>query len=114
MRKKISSDILGNMLKGTGKLVVLFFIMAAVLGAYFFGFQVGKSQSRIIPIEGVQNTQLGAPEAVDFSLFWDAWRVIQEKYATTDSFDYQKMIYGAISGMVESLGDPYTLFMDPE
>jgi len=103
-----------HMLRGTGKLAFLFFLVAAVLGAYFFGFQVGKSQSRIIPIEGVRNTQFGAPEAVDFSLFWDAWRIIQEKYSGTEPFDYQKMVHGAISGMVESLGDPYTIFMDPE
>lgn len=102
------------MLRGTGKLVVLFFVGALVIGAYFYGFQVGKSEARIVPIEGVQNTQFGAPEAVDFSLFWDAWRIIQDKYAATESFDYQEMVYGAISGMVESLGDPYTLFMDPE
>ena len=102
------------MLRGTGKLAVLFFIGAAVIGAYYFGFQVGKSEARIIPIEGVQNTQFGAPEAVDFSLFWNAWNTIQEKYAATDPFDYQEMVYGAISGMVESLGDPYTIFMDPE
>ena len=103
-----------HMLRGTGKLAVLFFIGALVIGAYFYGFQVGKSEARIIPIEGVQNAQLGQPEAVDFSLFWDAWRVIQEKYASAELFDYQKMVYGAISGMVGSLGDPYTLFMNPE
>ena len=102
------------MLRGAGKIAVLFFLVAAVLGAYYFGFQVGKSEARIVPIEGVRNTQFGQPEAVDFSLFWDAWHIIQEKYAVTESFDYQNMVYGAISGMVESLGDPYTIFMDPE
>ncbi|MDP4007446.1 MAG: S41 family peptidase [bacterium] len=102
------------MLRGTGKLAFLFFLVVAVLGAYVFGFQVGKSQARIVPIEGVQNTQFGQPSLVDFSLFWDAWRIIQERYAGNDSLSYQDMLYGAISGMVDSLGDPYTVFMDPE
>lgn len=31
-----------------------------------------------------------------------------------EKIDYQKMIYGAISGMTESLGDDYTVFMTPE
>ena len=102
------------MVNGTGKLAILFFIGALVIGAYFYGFQVGKSEARIVPIEGVKNTQAGQPEAIDFSLFWDTWSILEEKYATAESFDYQKMVYGAISGMVDSLGDPYTIFMEPE
>lgn len=107
-------DILDDMIKNGGKLVVLFFLVGLILGAYYFGFTQGKSEARIIPIDGVQNTQFGQPEAVDFSLFWDAWRIIQEKFASAESFDYQNMVHGAISGMVESLEDPYTVFMDPE
>ena len=102
------------MLRGTGKLTFLFFIVIAVIVAYGAGFTIGKSQSRIVPIEGVHNTQLGQSETVDFSLFWDAWRILQEKYAGRDSFNYQEMVHGAIAGVAESLGDPYTLFMDPE
>jgi len=49
---------------------------------------------------------------IDFSLFWNVWDLIKEKYA--GKIDYQKMFYGAISGMVNSLEDPYTAFLDPE
>ena len=31
-----------------------------------------------------------------------------------EKIDYQEMIYGAISGMTESLEDPHTVFMTPE
>jgi len=31
-----------------------------------------------------------------------------------DQIDHQKMIYGAISGMVAALEDPYTAFFNPE
>jgi carboxyl-terminal processing protease len=99
---------------GTGKFAVFFVVVALVLGAYFYGFYTGKLEARIIPIEGVVNAQVGQPESVDFSLFWDAWRVIQERYAAKDSLNYQNMVFGAISGMVSSLEDPYTVFMNPE
>ena len=102
------------MIKGTGKLVTLLFIGALVIGAYSYGFSTGKSEAKIVVIEGVKNIQLGQPEGVDFTLFWNAWNVIQEKHANKDSLDYQDMVFGAISGMVDSLGDPYTVFMDPE
>lgn len=67
-----------------------------------------------MPIEGVVNLEVGKPEAVNFSLFWDAWRVIQEKFAHSDSLNPQEMVYGAIRGMVASLGDDYTVFLDAE
>lgn len=49
----------------------------------------------------------------DFSIFWDTWNIIEDKY-TLESLDYQDMVYGAISGMVNSLEDPYTIFFTPE
>jgi len=54
-----------------------------------------------------------APEDVDMSLLWEAWYEIEENYVDPN-FDYQKMVYGAISGMIGSLDDPYTTFFDPE
>lgn len=54
-----------------------------------------------------------APEDVDMSLLWEAWHEIEQNYVDPN-FDYQKMVYGAISGMVSSLGDPYTTFFDPD
>lgn len=60
------------------------------------------------------NKELGKPESIDFSLFWDALSKIEERYVNSDKIDYQKMLYGAISGMVNSLGDDYTVFMPPE
>ena len=54
------------------------------------------------------------PENVNFSLFWEAWNLLNEKYVDTSKLDQQKMIYGAISGMVKAVGDPFSSFMDPE
>lgn len=54
------------------------------------------------------------PGTVDFSLFWDAYNKLQETFISPDKIDNQKIIYGAISGMTETLDDPYTDFFDPE
>ncbi|OIO45280.1 peptidase S41 [bacterium (Candidatus Gribaldobacteria) CG23_combo_of_CG06-09_8_20_14_all_37_87_8] len=50
----------------------------------------------------------------DFSIFWEAWRKLEQNYLKRSELDYQKMIYGAISGMVDSLDDPYTVFFTPK
>ena len=80
-------------------LVVLVFIIFGV------GFLVGKNTvvCKFCP-----------PEDLDFSLFWEAWHKIQQEYVNPGDIDTQELIYGAISGMVESLEDPYTIFFDPQ
>lgn len=52
-------------------------------------------------------------EKVDFGIFWETWKLVEDKYKL-EPLDYQKMVYGAISGMVNSLNDPYTVFLSPE
>lgn len=56
----------------------------------------------------------GAAEEADLSLFWNVWETLKEGYVNTDQLNDQKQVYGAISGMVEALDDPYTVFMTPE
>lgn len=51
---------------------------------------------------------------VDFKLFWDTWDLLSRVYIDKKALDPQKMFYGAIAGMVSSLGDPYTVFLPPQ
>jgi len=49
-----------------------------------------------------------------FRIFWEAWHVIeQDFYHPEEELDPQKMIYGAVRGMIASLGDRHTVFMEP-
>jgi len=85
------------------KTLISIFLVIVILASFGGGFYFGKSQCKICP-----------PEEIDFSLFWEAWDKLQEKFADKEKFDIQEMIYGAISGMVKSLEDPYTTFLNPE
>lgn len=60
------------------------------------------------------NRDISQPEAVDFSLFWDAWNLIHERYVDRSELDTQAMVFGAIKGMVKSIGDPFTVFLEAE
>lgn len=90
---------------------MLAFCVAASIAA---GFLFGSSRAREVPVEGAYNLEEGKPQGADFSLFWEAWRTLQDKYVHSDKLDYGRMTEGAIRGMVESLEDPYTVFMDRE
>lgn len=84
---------------------VLFFLILVILASFGLGTWFGKTQvvCEVCP-----------PQDLNFSLFWETWNKLQEKYVDKEKFDTKEMIYGAISGMVKSLDDPYTVFLKPE
>ncbi|MCX6808100.1 MAG: S41 family peptidase [Candidatus Berkelbacteria bacterium] len=98
------------------KALCVFVVLAAMLyGSFAYGYSNGQKGTPVIGFTkqaNIVNTEVGKPASVDFSLFWDAWNKLKEKsVAATDN---QKMLYGAISGMMNSINDPYTVFFTPE
>lgn len=51
---------------------------------------------------------------VDFSLYWETWDKLSEKYVDQKKIDEKKLYYDSIKGMVASVGDPYTFFLTPD
>ncbi len=97
------------------KIISAIVIVGLILAGFYAGFWYGKnSQPSIERVTGVMNLEQGKPQNIDFSLFWDAWARLQDKFVNRSSLDYQKMVYGAIDGMLKSLSDPYTVFMTPQ
>lgn len=54
------------------------------------------------------------PEQADMSLFWEAWEIVQNKFINQEKIDNDVLIQGAISGMLKSLEDDYSVFLNPE
>lgn len=101
----------------SNKKLVLVVIISLVLLLAVFGAGVFVGFERRPAIEKVKNVfgkETGRPAEVDFSLFWDVWSRIQEKYVDRKEINPQKQVWGAISGMVKALGDPHTVFMPPQ
>ncbi|MDO8261294.1 MAG: S41 family peptidase, partial [Candidatus Magasanikbacteria bacterium] len=44
----------------------------------------------------------------------EVWDRLEENYVDQDKISEKEMFYGALQGLVASLGDPYTIFMDPK
>lgn len=94
----------------------LFVVLTLVVFAAGMGYRagitgVGKQMFANTPVVGDSS---GKPAQVDFSLFWDVWGRLNRYYIDKSAIDYQKMVYGAITGMVSALGDPYTVFLPPD
>jgi carboxyl-terminal processing protease len=89
----------------------------ALLGSGFWlGFVAGEKNPKTIAITDVSNIVPPANTSTtlaDFSTFWEAWNDIDNLYLRNQSVSTTAKIYGAINGMVNSLGDPYTEFFAP-
>ncbi|PIR68607.1 hypothetical protein COU49_00065 [Candidatus Nomurabacteria bacterium CG10_big_fil_rev_8_21_14_0_10_35_16] len=87
-------------------LIVLFFI----LGVY-----VGNNQRpEIDKVTSLINKETGVETQADFGPFWKAWNEINEKSPNAEKITDQERVYGAISGLVSSLDDPYSVFFSPD
>lgn len=94
----------------TALIAVIFLAIGFALGQK----KVEVDKKGIIPKISVVNQVPPQEQEIDFSLFWEVFETLPQKYIEKSAVSGQKMLYGAISGMVRSLGDPYTAFLDPK
>ena len=103
--------IFNNRIFITGFSIII--LIAVSGGAFYFGYQRGVKNPQTVIIRGVANLEEGKTEAVDFGLFWEAWKILKEKYVGAENLDNQNLVYGAVSGLLNSLGDQNSVFMPP-
>lgn len=51
---------------------------------------------------------------VDFKVFWQAWKLLEDNYVEPEKIQTEKMIDGAVAGLTSSVGDPYTAYLPKE
>lgn len=88
----------------------LFFLLGWQMGhrdvdVKFVNFRPSVSVINKVPPKNVD---------IDFKLLWDVWDLLSRSYLDKSALDPQKLFYGAISGMVAAVGDPYTVFLPPQ
>lgn len=79
------------------------------------GFYAGKKNS----LGGMPSQFLNATstEEIDLAPFWKAWNLLDKNFvgssSSTPKVGSQAKIWGAIGGLADSYGDPYTVFFPP-
>ncbi len=96
-------------------------IIALLLLVGGTGYRLGEhkvfgpnSSSTSSGSKSIINTAAPGGSNIDFAMFWDVWQRLFKYYIDASALDKQKMVWGAISGMVNSLDDPYTVFLPPK
>ena len=105
----------GRARKAVGVYLALVFVVASFLWGYRLGAK-GEAARAVASASGtvefVNADMDRSGGTIDFKMYWDLWNVIKDRYAK-QPVDEKKMFYGALQGMVASLGDPHSVFMEP-
>jgi len=96
------------------KFILGFLLFATVFsGGYYLGIAGYRAQlTKSLEVNLVRLTP--ADKNADMSLFWQVWDTLSAKYYDKSKLLPSEMVYGAIGGMVSSLGDPYTMYLPPD
>ena len=96
--------------------IIAIVVLACVIlgGGVWIGWNAGRNYPKHIVVNDAANIQPNASTTTaDFTTFWAAWADINNDSLWIPSTTPQQRMYGAITGMVGSLGDPYTEFFTP-
>ncbi len=85
-----------------------------VLVAFALGVNVGYNHAPAIDKVALANKDTQVATSADFAPFWKVWNTINEKNPSSSKISDQDKVYGAISGLVGSLKDPYSVFFSPD
>ena len=94
--------------------LIILVLIAGLIGYYFGVNKVNFDWKNYKPsIQIVNKEPPSSIPAADFSLFWTVWQKLESNYYDKTKLDPQKMVNGAIDGMVGSLQDPFTMYLPP-
>lgn len=84
---------------------------------FFSGLHIGNDIQLEANIFSFFSRETRADDAVNMDEFWRVWNLLDQKFvisSTTPPLSREEKIRGAISGLVKSYSDPYTIYLPPE
>ena len=94
------------------KIFYIIIFIFIVFGAFWGGFFTAKHYG-VLP-DNLLNFQSNFFSGQNLTLFWEAWQAVSNKFIDREKIDQKKAFYGALQGMVKSIGDDYTEFYSPQ
>ena len=87
----------------------------ALIVTFTAGIGVGRLLGPVVPGSDTAPNPASSSKPTDFGLIKEAWDVLHQKYVLRSQLDDRALIYGAIEGMTQAVGDTgHTDFMTPE
>lgn len=97
-----------------GVALLLFGFAAGWLSATFAGGRLPVGVASLFGPGRDADAATPAQLRDDFGVFWDVWNLVQSEFYHRDPLNRQRMVQGAIKGMLASLDDQYTVYQEPD
>jgi carboxyl-terminal processing protease len=68
----------------------------------------------LYPFLGFHSAYIPQDLPEDFNLMNEAWSIVNNDYIDNDNIDAKEMSEGAVGGMVDALGDKYSVYLNPD
>lgn len=85
-------------------------ILAALLT--FGGFVLGRQVDERSAAPAGRPTTSSVTDQTDFGLFWEVWQKLHTTYF--GPLTNPDLVEGAVRGLIDAAGDPYTVYLDPQ
>ncbi len=93
---------------------VIVILISVGIGYLIGNYKISAQWKNFKPILSISNQNPPVAQNLDMRLFYDVVNKLNTMYYDKSKIDAGKMETGAISGMVASLGDPYTAYFPPK
>ncbi|MFH1366703.1 MAG: S41 family peptidase [Patescibacteria group bacterium] len=94
-------------------IILIVAVIFGFFGGVYFGLKINNQADTNASLQTVISQLSGQNTGIDFSLFKKVWDDVRTFYIR-QPVDEKKLFYGALTGLVASLDDPYSNFLDPE
>lgn len=91
----------------------LIFIIAFLLGVAFYQAILPQFSEKTENSSERYSGEKNRPD-INFDEFWEVWDFVKESYVDPQKVTDEKLYYGALAGIVSSVNDPYSVFLEPE
>ena len=93
-------------------IILVVLLTAGISGSsFYFGALYGAGAPKVISLD-LRNVN-SSSTAPDFNTFWQAWNLVKTEALKGSTLSDQQLLYGAIQGIVGSLGDPHSVYFPP-
>ena len=105
------------------KLAKFYALVMLLTAAFIFGLTMAtfsdenppQSSADVIKQTTNELVELfGNNDEIDIDVFEQVWDIIHDDFYDKSEIDDRALFYGALTGMVDALGDPHSIFLNPE
>lgn len=100
------------------------FVFLLIAAVFVTGFLIGRQNNSAnrnfktlaysSEAKGFSSLSKNSEESFDANMYFEVWDFLKRNHVDKNKIKDRDLFYGSLKGLAQAVGDPYTIFMDPE